>query len=116
MSQKAKNLKSSSFKQTLNSKKSSDLLIYLQVIEPTEKDQGMYSIVIVDPENSHKRTLGLIGEGTALSVSRQLPTSSLRQLLENYILFIFFKYQMLIPAGLDIGCEKLAKFYWKKAP
>lgn len=27
-----------------------------------------------------------------------------------------FKYQTLIPAGLDTGCEKLAKFCWKKAP
>lgn len=26
-----------------------------------------------------------------------------------------FKYQTLIPAGLDTGCEKLAKFYGKKA-
>uniref|UniRef100_H3D8G1 Myomesin 2 n=1 Tax=Tetraodon nigroviridis TaxID=99883 RepID=H3D8G1_TETNG len=34
----------------------------MEVIEPTEKDQGTYSIVIVDPENSHKRTLNLSGE------------------------------------------------------
>uniref|UniRef100_A0A674NRL5 Myomesin 2 n=1 Tax=Takifugu rubripes TaxID=31033 RepID=A0A674NRL5_TAKRU len=34
----------------------------MEVIEPTEKDQGKYSIVIVDPENSHKRTLDLSGE------------------------------------------------------
>uniref|UniRef100_A0A674PGX9 Myomesin 2 n=1 Tax=Takifugu rubripes TaxID=31033 RepID=A0A674PGX9_TAKRU len=39
----------------------------MEVIEPTEKDQGKYSIVIVDPENSHKRTLDLSGEGAALS-------------------------------------------------
>lgn len=69
MNQEAKNSQSSSFKRTLNSKKSLDPLIYLQVIEPTEKDQGTYSMVIVDPENSHKRTLDLSGEGAVLSVS-----------------------------------------------
>uniref|UniRef100_A0A674PR58 Myomesin 2 n=1 Tax=Takifugu rubripes TaxID=31033 RepID=A0A674PR58_TAKRU len=47
----------------------------MEVIEPTEKDQGKYSIVIVDPENSHKRTLDLSGEGAALSVSRHLHTA-----------------------------------------
>lgn len=34
-----------------------------QVIEPIERDQGIYSIVITDPENSHKRSLDLSGEG-----------------------------------------------------
>lgn len=38
----------------------------MQVIEPTEKDQGIYSIVITDPENSHKRSLDLSGEGLSL--------------------------------------------------
>lgn len=80
---------SSSFKRTLNRKKSPGPLIYLQVIEPTEKDQGTYSIVIVDPENSHKRTLDLSGEGAVLSVSYHLHTQSLRQPLEKYILLTF---------------------------
>lgn len=44
-----------------------------QVIEPTERDQGIYSIVITDPENSHKRTLDLSGEG--LSVPGLINTS-----------------------------------------
>ncbi|XP_074522002.1 myomesin-2 isoform X1 [Halichoeres trimaculatus] len=34
----------------------------MEVIEPTEKDKGTYSIVITDPENSHKRSLELSGE------------------------------------------------------
>lgn len=34
----------------------------MEVIEPTDKDKGTYSIVITDPENSHKRTLDLSGE------------------------------------------------------
>lgn len=34
----------------------------IEVIEPTERDQGIYSIVITDPENSHKRSLDLSGE------------------------------------------------------
>ncbi|XP_065809214.1 M-protein, striated muscle isoform X3 [Labrus bergylta] len=34
----------------------------MEVIEPTEKDKGTYSIVIIDPENSHKRTLDLSGD------------------------------------------------------
>uniref|UniRef100_A0A8C9ZEC0 Myomesin 2 n=1 Tax=Sander lucioperca TaxID=283035 RepID=A0A8C9ZEC0_SANLU len=34
----------------------------MEVIEPVEKDKGMYSIVITDRENSHKRTLDLSGE------------------------------------------------------
>uniref|UniRef100_A0A3B4VEY8 Myomesin 2 n=1 Tax=Seriola dumerili TaxID=41447 RepID=A0A3B4VEY8_SERDU len=34
----------------------------MEVIEPVEKDKGMYSIVITDPENSHKRTLDLSGD------------------------------------------------------
>ncbi|XP_075966390.1 myomesin-2 [Anarhichas minor] len=34
----------------------------MEVIEPTEKDKGMYSIVITNSENSHKRTLDLSGD------------------------------------------------------
>ncbi|XP_061621977.1 myomesin-2 isoform X2 [Phyllopteryx taeniolatus] len=34
----------------------------MEVIEPSEKDKGKYSIVITDPEDSHKRTLDLSGE------------------------------------------------------
>ncbi|KAM9860475.1 M-protein, striated muscle [Aulostomus maculatus] len=34
----------------------------MEVIEPTEKDKGKYSIVITDPENAHKRTLDLSGD------------------------------------------------------
>ncbi|KAG7482100.1 hypothetical protein JOB18_013030 [Solea senegalensis] len=34
----------------------------MEVIEPEDKDKGMYSIVITDPENSHKRTLDLSGD------------------------------------------------------
>uniref|UniRef100_A0A665UYN8 Myomesin-2-like n=1 Tax=Echeneis naucrates TaxID=173247 RepID=A0A665UYN8_ECHNA len=33
-----------------------------------EKDKGMYSIVITDPENSHKRTLDVSGDGQSLSL------------------------------------------------
>uniref|UniRef100_A0A3Q1JP09 Myomesin 2a n=1 Tax=Anabas testudineus TaxID=64144 RepID=A0A3Q1JP09_ANATE len=35
----------------------------MEVIEPVEKDKGKYSIVITDPETSHKRTLDLSGDG-----------------------------------------------------
>ncbi|XP_034044528.1 myomesin-2 [Thalassophryne amazonica] len=34
----------------------------LEVIEPTEKDRGRYTIVITDPENTHKRSLEVSGE------------------------------------------------------
>ncbi|KAF7661326.1 hypothetical protein LDENG_00264160 [Lucifuga dentata] len=34
----------------------------MEVIEPTERDKGSYSIVITDPENTHKRTLDLSGD------------------------------------------------------
>ncbi|XP_056134518.1 M-protein, striated muscle [Lampris incognitus] len=34
----------------------------MEVIEPTDKDKGLYSIIITDPENTHKRTLDLSGE------------------------------------------------------
>ncbi|TKS70024.1 Myomesin-2 165 kDa connectin-associated protein 165 kDa titin-associated protein M-protein [Collichthys lucidus] len=34
----------------------------MEVIEPFEKDKGKYSIMITDPENSHKRTLDLSGD------------------------------------------------------
>ncbi|KAM7423966.1 hypothetical protein PAMA_000363 [Pampus argenteus] len=34
----------------------------MEVIEPLEKDKGMYSIIITGPENSHKRTLDLSGD------------------------------------------------------
>lgn len=37
-----------------------------QVIEPMEKDKGMYSIVITNPENSNKRKLDLSGDGQYL--------------------------------------------------
>ncbi len=50
-------------------------VINQQVIEPTDKDKGLYSIVITDPENSHKRTLDLSGDGQyllSLSVSQML--------------------------------------------
>lgn len=36
------------------------------MIEPIEKDKGKYSIMITDPENSHKRTLDLSGDGQYL--------------------------------------------------
>uniref|UniRef100_A0AAQ5YCB4 Myomesin 2a n=1 Tax=Amphiprion ocellaris TaxID=80972 RepID=A0AAQ5YCB4_AMPOC len=48
----------------------------MEVIEPMEKDKGLYSIVITDPENSHKRTLDLSGDGQylpSLAVSVLLP-------------------------------------------
>nr|XP_033495446.1 myomesin-2 isoform X1 [Epinephelus lanceolatus] len=34
----------------------------MEVIEPVDKDKGSYSIVITDPETSHKRTMDLSGE------------------------------------------------------
>ncbi|XP_010794773.1 myomesin-2 [Notothenia coriiceps] len=34
----------------------------MEVIEPLEKDKGLYSIVITDPETAHKRTLDLSGD------------------------------------------------------
>ncbi|XP_074469507.1 myomesin-2 isoform X3 [Sebastes fasciatus] len=34
----------------------------MEVIEPLERDKGKYSIVITDPENSHKRNLDLSGD------------------------------------------------------
>uniref|UniRef100_A0A3B3D3C5 Myomesin-2-like n=1 Tax=Oryzias melastigma TaxID=30732 RepID=A0A3B3D3C5_ORYME len=34
----------------------------MEVIEPGEKDKGLYSIVITNAENSHKRTLDLSGD------------------------------------------------------
>ncbi|XP_029900982.1 myomesin-2 [Myripristis murdjan] len=34
----------------------------MEVIEPTERDKGMYSIIITDLENSYKRTLELSGD------------------------------------------------------
>ncbi|XP_026176247.1 M-protein, striated muscle [Mastacembelus armatus] len=34
----------------------------MEVVEPVEKDKGKYSIVITDPENTHKRTVDLSGE------------------------------------------------------
>ncbi|XP_030270887.1 myomesin-2 isoform X1 [Sparus aurata] len=34
----------------------------MEVIEPSDKDKGKYSIFITDPENSHKRTLDLSGD------------------------------------------------------
>uniref|UniRef100_A0A8P4GGF0 Myomesin-2 n=1 Tax=Dicentrarchus labrax TaxID=13489 RepID=A0A8P4GGF0_DICLA len=38
----------------------------MEVIEPMEKDKGMYSIMITDPENTHKRKLDLSGDGQYL--------------------------------------------------
>uniref|UniRef100_A0A8C6KLZ1 Myomesin 2 n=1 Tax=Nothobranchius furzeri TaxID=105023 RepID=A0A8C6KLZ1_NOTFU len=35
----------------------------MEVVEPTDKDKGLYSIVITNSENSHKRTLDLSGDG-----------------------------------------------------
>lgn len=34
----------------------------MEVIEPVDKDKGLYSIVITDSENSHKRSLDLTGD------------------------------------------------------
>ncbi|XP_070411037.1 myomesin-2 [Nothobranchius furzeri] len=34
----------------------------MEVVEPTDKDKGLYSIVITNSENSHKRTLDLSGD------------------------------------------------------
>uniref|UniRef100_A0A3P8W2B0 Myomesin-2 n=1 Tax=Cynoglossus semilaevis TaxID=244447 RepID=A0A3P8W2B0_CYNSE len=38
----------------------------MEIIEPEEKDKGMYSVVITNSENSHKRSLELSGEGQSL--------------------------------------------------
>uniref|UniRef100_A0A8P4KMS0 Myomesin-2 n=1 Tax=Dicentrarchus labrax TaxID=13489 RepID=A0A8P4KMS0_DICLA len=43
-----------------------ELVINCTVIEPMEKDKGMYSIMITDPENTHKRKLDLSGDGQYL--------------------------------------------------
>ncbi|XP_065327905.1 M-protein, striated muscle-like isoform X2 [Pelmatolapia mariae] len=42
----------------------------MEVVEPVEKDKGKYSIVITDPENSHKRTLDLSGDGLRHTLRR----------------------------------------------
>lgn len=34
----------------------------LEIVEPTDKDKGMYTIEIVDPEKTHSRTLDLSGQ------------------------------------------------------
>lgn len=34
----------------------------LEIVEPIEKDKGMYTIEIVDPEKTHTRTLDLSGQ------------------------------------------------------
>nr|XP_020471314.1 myomesin-2-like [Monopterus albus] len=34
----------------------------MEVIEPVEKDKGIYTIVITDPENEHKRSVTLTGD------------------------------------------------------
>ncbi|XP_051507446.1 myomesin-2-like isoform X1 [Myxocyprinus asiaticus] len=34
----------------------------LEIVEPTDKDKGMYTIEIVDPEKTHTRTLDLSGQ------------------------------------------------------
>lgn len=55
------------------------------MIEPIEKDKGKYSIMITDPENSHKRTLDLSGDGQyllSLSFAHSLSVS----------LFFFYWY------------------------
>lgn len=101
------------FKWSLNSKKWPNPLIYLQVIEPIEKDQGKYSIVIVDPENSHKRTLDLSGEGAVLSVSYHLHTPSLRQPLEKYNL-LTFQVSDTHPCWLRCRLWKVGKVLLKK--
>lgn len=54
----------------------------MQVIEPTDKDKGIYSIVITDLENSHKRSLDLSGEGQSVS-SPQFHSALIDQLKTN---------------------------------
>ncbi len=34
----------------------------LEIVEPADKDKGMYTIEIVDPEKVHSRTLDLSGQ------------------------------------------------------
>lgn len=72
------------------------------MIEPVEKDQGMYSIVITDPENSHKRSLELSGDGL-------------------YLIFHSFTYSLLsftlfCIANAKIGVETWLPFKYQALP
>lgn len=64
------------------------LLIDSQVVEPVEKDKGKYSIVITDPENSHKRTLDLSGDGQYFQYFSSLisfPPESIPVFIDNSV-------------------------------
>lgn len=64
------------------------LLIDSQVVEPVEKDKGKYSIVITDPENSHKRTLDLSGDGQYFQCFSSLisfPPESIPVFIDNSV-------------------------------
>lgn len=60
-------------------------LLDSQVIEPMEKDQGMYSIVITNSENSHKRTLDLSGDGLYLLFSLSFMSFTLFSFIDNTV-------------------------------
>lgn len=60
-------------------------LIDSQVVEPVEKDKGKYSIVITDPENSHKRTLDLSGDGQYFSSLISFPPESIPVFIDNAV-------------------------------
>uniref|UniRef100_A0A3Q4GHK3 Myomesin 2 n=1 Tax=Neolamprologus brichardi TaxID=32507 RepID=A0A3Q4GHK3_NEOBR len=60
----------------------------MEVVEPVEKDKGKYSIVITDPENSHKRTLDLSGDGQYFQYFSSLisfPPESIPAFIDNAV-------------------------------
>uniref|UniRef100_A0A3Q0R6V8 Myomesin 2 n=1 Tax=Amphilophus citrinellus TaxID=61819 RepID=A0A3Q0R6V8_AMPCI len=57
----------------------------MEVVEPTEKDKGKYHIVITDPENSHKRTLDLSGDGQYFPSLISFPPESIPLFIDNSV-------------------------------
>lgn len=50
----------------------------LEIVEPTDKDKGMYTFEIVDPEKTHSRILDLSGERELYKQTYRLYSTKLR--------------------------------------
>uniref|UniRef100_A0A673I925 Myomesin 2a n=1 Tax=Sinocyclocheilus rhinocerous TaxID=307959 RepID=A0A673I925_9TELE len=71
----------------------------LEMVEPTDKDKGMYTIEIVDPEKTHSRTLDLSGQLYSITPD----TLGGPALIYNYIPKINFVMFSLSDRGKVVG-------------
>lgn len=64
----------------------------LEIVEPTDKDKGMYTIEIVDVEKTHTRTLDLSGQRELLKCI--ISSFLLSDYSKRYLITVDFKFAL----------------------